>query len=363
MARGALLFRFVVRLLVISTCASADDNRCSVCKDGHPVPFPERQLDVEGIPVNDCQTLEITGSFLTEGSDLCNSIQSIGTLCGCSIPPGACKLCKGALTRPDRELSKYPASDFVFGAPEGVPMTCETIEAWLHSQQDSSTTCSSMRQDLAAECGCPQEDRFQNEAEAENIDNMVSPTSSPAPTSLVPLSCTLCPGGGDISLPEKELDLGDLPVQSCGDLMNFAGLLTSGSGECAGLRSLGPMCGCPDADYTSSCTLCPRGEKAPKPNLKLDWYNDYRFSIAEAFASIGNSLTCEMVESTLTANPEDLLGVDSDFSCLSAQLKSHICGCRPDWRQLMLTWSYRFSAILSIMVSGLSGFPYVHLPE
>eukprot|EP00540_Astrosyne_radiata_P015554 CAMPEP_0116853922 /NCGR_PEP_ID=MMETSP0418-20121206/18245_1 /TAXON_ID=1158023 /ORGANISM="Astrosyne radiata, Strain 13vi08-1A" /LENGTH=200 /DNA_ID=CAMNT_0004486505 /DNA_START=147 /DNA_END=750 /DNA_ORIENTATION=- len=125
-------------------CATAETalaQQCTICKDGSAVPFPEKTLDFERIPVDNCGSLETTAGFLRLGTGFCNSIQAIGTLCGCSIPENACTLCRDgeSVSNHSLELDGYLASSYILGPPDGVLMTCESMEAMHigHVQEDS----------------------------------------------------------------------------------------------------------------------------------------------------------------------------------------------------------------------------------
>ena len=342
--------RLLLLLLLLLPVRGASQQQCTVCKDGSSVPFPEKPLTVEGIPVDNCGTLESTAGFLSVTSDFCGSIQSIGTLCGCEIPESACRLCGGNdSTVPSnfttQDLVGYNASDFLLGAPDGVPMTCESMEAVLHNYREDETTCLSIRRDVGETCGCPDA--------SGGVDSPVlslSPTTSPPPSVSPREPCRLCVLGGEIQNPDKVLELGDLPIQNCQDLDNFAGLLEANTLECSGMQSLGSLCGCrvaPDA-----CTLCPNGEPIPLPHQRLNWFSTLIANLPESFDAIGNSLTCELMDATLKTPSPDIYDTDPDFVCLGAQLKSSICGCSPDWRVRFLTWSYRCSGMLSFLVSN-----------
>lgn len=337
--------RFPLALLTTMATGVSAVVPCTVCKDGSAVPFPDKAINVEGIPVDTCRSLETTAGFLIQGTDFCNSVQSIGTLCGCEIPDNACNLCTDGSTvsNPSLNLPTYYANDFIFGAPEGVVLNCESMESILHNYEEDSTLCHSTRVDIATDCGCP-------EVEVDTILTKF-PTVSPAPTVDPPESCTLCLGGEDILFPDKPLDLGDLPIENCADLVSFAALLTVESSDCAGIRSFGPLCGCPAGP--DGCSLCPHGEIPSRPDQRLSWFSEFGSSISDSFQSIGESLTCEWLDSTLQSLSKETLpfeGINAALTCLSSQLKSSICGCRPDWRQRLLIWSYRTSACLSIIV-------------
>ena len=130
---------------------------CTVCRDGSAVPFPDNILRVEGFPVDRCGDLELLTPFFLQGSELCDDVQSIGSLCGCEIPDNACRLCSdgSSVTNPSLFLPTYLASDFFIGAPEGSVLSCATLEAVLHRYEEDAALCLSVQADVADDCGCP----------------------------------------------------------------------------------------------------------------------------------------------------------------------------------------------------------------
>ena len=366
--RACLVLSFLVASVLLETVSSLSTSTtmCSVCKDGSKVPFPDHPINIDGIPVETCGDLELTAGFLAADAHFCESVQAIGTLCGCPIPETACMLCSdgGAVQNPGVVLDSYPASDFLVGSPGGVFMTCEAMEAYLHyhGNPEGDGLCASVQNSAAAVCGCPissgsdgssgnggddKTDATEIPPPATIPTQPSSPTASPAPSNTPFSQCKVCVNGEDIPLPDRELDLGDLPIDSCSSLASFAALLPDDSFECDGIQSLGILCGCSRPE--NSCSVCPNGESVPKPNQKLNIFS-LMSGVPDMFKTIGDSLTCEMFESTIAVHPEKLVDIHGGVLCTSAQLKSHICGCTPDWRQKILTWSYRMSGLLSLTV-------------
>lgn len=328
---------------------------CAVCSHGpDQVPFPERTLGVEGIPLNTCQDLENTANILPEASEFCEGIRSVGTLCGCAIPPNSCSLCWDG-SRPTNitlELLDYESNRFIPVAPDGVFLTCESLEAVLHQMDKDDQQCSVVQIDAGERCGCPPHPSTTtpNNSTANNETGSVPPSipENPPEVTRGP-PCTVCKNGDPITLPDKELELGDLPIENCADLETFAALVSVGTDECNGLQTIGPFCGCPVRE--GACTFCPHGESVPRPRQKLNWFAAFIADLPDFFSAFSDALTCELMESAVQAESGPLLSQrDEDFFCMSAQLKSWICGCAPDWRQKILTWGYRLSGIFSAIV-------------
>jgi hypothetical protein len=131
--------------------ASAAGEPCLLCPNGASIAFPNKTLDLEGFPLQNCQELDnATKLFLKEGSDTCNLFQSVGTFCGCpAVIEGGCTLCRdgSAATNP---LKPVPVLEEQFGF---VP-TCGLLEAALIGEQPWDARCEGGRL-FGSSCGCP----------------------------------------------------------------------------------------------------------------------------------------------------------------------------------------------------------------
>eukprot|EP00980_Cylindrotheca_fusiformis_P028747 scaffold22642_cov134-Cylindrotheca_fusiformis.AAC.2 len=111
--------------------------------------------------------------------------------------------------------------------------------------------------------------------------------------------CTICLDG-EISKPGKALNiLEPFPIQTCGDLDYFVSLIDDSTENCAGIQTLGGLCGCPVRQ--DSCRLCPTGFSLAAPLTELDP------SSSSELQSIppGLAPTCEFVDSFLQVSPND----------------------------------------------------------
>ena len=170
--------------------------------------------------------------------------------------------------------------------------------------------------------------------------------------------CSICPDGGVMAFPEKTVLLErDF---KCKDWERWAKAVSARSSDCRMSDNLALYCGCPLQEV--ECHLCPNGEPVPNPNREVNWLDGGGFvstrkSVLQEILSLTRRLTCELMDSIVAT--DELYGfsarqsLDSDLVCTTIQLKSWICGCSPDWRQILLTWSYRLSGMLSVVVSTL----------
>lgn len=335
--------------------AVSSQQPCSICIDrADAITFPDKEFNMAGIPVETCQDLSNMAPLVTSDNAFCLSIQSMGPFCGCPIPSEACHLCSGGSPVPEtsKQLQSHPANRYIAGAPPGVPMTCETMESVLYMQQRNGTEqCKVFQGSAGVECGCPVID---NVFEENQTAATLSPSTSPAPSGAQPAMCSVCINGEDISLPDKALDLGDLPIETCADLDRFAVLLPMESEQCIGLQSIGTLCGCSPPHSSYGCTLCPHGEAPSRPRKHLKWISEGISSRSETYSQIGESLTYETFDAslqTLSPETEGLYGANHNLICLGAQVRSWNCGCKQDWRPIVLTWGYRISATCSLLVS------------
>ena len=357
--QASLWSSWIQAYLILSPCL-VQSAPCPLCTNG-PEQIPDRDRLVDptqgNIFNNTCGFLADSGTgFIQEGTDLCQEIRSAATTCGCNIPPDACLLCWDGSRAPnvDLELVDYPATDLVPASPAGVLLNCRTLEGALHTMNENDLQCSIIQKDAGERCGCPPfPGSEEEEGTATNNMTSLAPTetavSAPIPGDEVePLKpCPVCVGGEPVPLPDKPLNIDAFSIRTCGDLESFAALLVGGSDECRPLQWLGPYCGC--AKPPNSCSFCPLGEPVPYKTVQVNILS--AFSPPEAFGLLDDSFyTCEIVESITAGNPGAFYGVDDSTACQFLQFRSNLCGCRRDWRQITLSWTYRFGGILSLLV-------------
>ena len=196
--------------------------------------------------------------------------------------------------------------------------------------------------------------------------NVTDPTMAPAgdsSTNSVDAAppeepCSVCRDGGVMAYPERLVSLNDdSPDLSCREWEGFANAVTLNSADCDLFRLYSSYCGCPPE--TAVCNVCPNGEHVPNPTRALNWFSTGAFVSTRETTFQQTELdmiTCDLMDSFVATEEglryiAGLLDLDSDLFCMSVQLKSWICGCSPDWRQYVLTWCYRISGMLSLIVS------------
>ena len=336
---------------------------CAVCGEMGPstYPWPDKAIRVSGVPLDTCGQVESSAALLTEGSAFCDVIQAVGPLCGCPVSPTSCSLCwdGSEVTNPQLELPSYPAEDFLPTSLPGVSLSCEVLDAIFKTRDQQDQQCRRAQADAGELCGCP---AFPNDTAASEKSNntLATNTSEPVTDNIFvgdddddgeSLQCSLCPNGEPPAYPDKPLNVVGSTSYTCSDWDRFASLAMNAN-DCSLFSSYAKYCGC---QVDTFCTMCPLGELAPKPDRSINWYDTAFMSTTENrfHSAVHDYLTCDIMES-LVAQPASLsavMNVDEDLICLSVQLKSAVCGCRPDWRPILLTWSYRLSGILSFIVS------------
>jgi hypothetical protein len=126
--------------------------------------------------------------------------------------------------------------------------------------------------------------------------------------------CTLCFDGSPVSLPDYVVQIPGYTKLSC---LSISAIIPSmlpdeTVSECALIRQLSTVCGCPQV-LSESCNLCADGSKAPRLDVELEEF-------AEIFN--GNVPTCELVEAYLHSFPP------TDDICLASRDASATkCGC------------------------------------
>ena len=363
-------------ILLLSLWLSVEA-QCPVCGSFGPdsVPLLDKELGINGIPVDTCGTMEGIALALAPDSEFCGVVQSVGTLCGCNIPPEGCTLCwdGSPVGVPDVELPNYAAADYV---PSSLPVTgvlnCETLQALLHTTDtQGSSQCLAIQQDVGVTCGCPQRPIVINPTMSPTAVNSTDATATMAPVvdtsnnATDPIEeppaverCSLCPDGGVMAFPDKVLALDDATSNTtCRQWESFAAAVTTGSSDCELFGNFALYCGC--ALENKVCSLCPNGEAVPNPTRENRWFFEAFVSTRKTtFQSrlLPERMNCDLMASIVATEWIEslaaLFDLDSDLYCMAVQLRSWICGCSPDWRQYLLTWCYRISGMLSFLVSS-----------
>ena len=345
-----------------SSSSSSSSSPCKVCGEDGPdrFPFPDKPLGVENIPVQTCGQLETTTALFRQDSPFCDWVQSVATLCGCPVRENGCTLCwdGSPVTEPTKMLPNYTADDYFSVSLPGVVLSCEILDSTLNyqfNQQDPH--CRTVQHNAGQDCGCPTPPASYNNNQSTTVTVSTNETSGRTSNEQTISQCSICPSGEPTPFADKPLNVVNSPYNyTCQDWDGFASAVANDSTDCSLFRSYSLYCGCPRDP--NACSLCPLGERVPKPNVVLDWYR--ATFVSTQTSRFNNQLktldpTCEMMESN-AANADGArlwAQMDNDIFCMSVQLKSSICGCRPDWRQILLTWGYRSSGILSFLVSPL----------
>ena len=386
---ASIAMRRLVEILLLSlpVVVVTQSNPCPICLLGPDrVPWPEKKLPNIGIPANDCFSVEQAALLFEDGSDICTLIQGLGTYCGCNRSPIACNLCwdGSEVVHKEKELPNYPVNGFLSTLPEGVYTNCESLQAFLHGSHNHTDYCREVQLDAGEDCGCPpiptNENENTNNSTAGNSGNATGTNStlifgsnnssnnndnnttsnSTTPTAAVSLgvdACGICENStSPLPEPDKVLTLIDA-TSTCGEWNRLASAFPEDSDDCAFMRAGSRYCGCPLRE--GACTLCPNGEPVGRPNQQLDWLSSTFLSSTSKEGSIfrritPDILTCSIMESIVAGEHSAFVGafdIEPALFCTAAQLKSWICGCSPDWKPILLTWSYRISGMLSLMVS------------
>ncbi len=334
---------------------SSTSSACAVCLNGDDSLYVNqtKTFSVEGLPFQTCGQLLQTAPLLQQGASLCNSIQAVGTYCGCPRAANACTLCENgtAPSHPLLELSSLNASDYIFGAPAGVKLNCETLDSVLNYQAtEGDAICSNQQSEFGNTCGCPFNNstiKHTNNATGGGDQGKMQPVSNNT------VSCRLCLDGSSPRLPNRTIDLSALPVRNCKDLESFASLLSASDAYCGGLQSFGAYCGCPVPP--GACSFCPNGEAVPFPDKKATLLESFHGFPPGLFEDVAAELTCGEFASILAIPPPSSLGfgVEPGVACFVGQYFSGECGCSVGIKAKVIIWLYRVSAALSLIGSIL----------
>ena len=332
---------------------------CEICDDIN------ESLELAPIPgyefVDNCGTLQSVAGFLEPGSNECQLLQQIGSLCGCSFQNDPCETCiipEAFLSIPvyldtdtvneySTELATFLSSVTPF-AP-----TCQLAQAFFLSVDRNDPICeeSGLVGVVEQQCGC----------------GMPSNATAPPNNSTLPKTieepCQLCKNP-DETYEDLDRDITDIvrgaglgvlfPYISsqdnitCGMLQEMASQsLASDNAVCnkAWVKPFQGLCGCPAIDTPNPCLQC--GGNGP---LYPDKTLDILVEIGYPFAP-----TCAEMDAILQTTPQ------SSGLCLGASQFAYLCGCgvRPymgadtTTKQAVLAWLPRATGGLSFIGSAL----------
>jgi hypothetical protein len=132
-----------------------DDNtvQCSFCSNGEKVTEHNKVMNITGFPsgLETCGDVEVAVELLlANSSSQCNTLQSLGTYCGCEKRSSACSLCRDGskVAFPDKHV------EFFKNELGGITPTCSILESYVESYDVSSDQCATFQLGSSI-CGCP----------------------------------------------------------------------------------------------------------------------------------------------------------------------------------------------------------------
>ena len=277
---------------------------CTVCPGGEDITLPDKELAIPGFEfINTCGALNATiPSLLDDSLPECGQLQSVGTICGCPIPPNACHLCNGDPTAVVRNRTN-PIPLFPDLLPGNIVPDCEIVQANMQGAVSSNDPlCSTSQLFLADYCQCS------------NVE--------PLPATRGP--CQMCSSGNGVPDRNRTIDL--FGFTSCGELDDAVRLLLrEETEECDLVQSIVGICGC-DTLPTNPCTMCRDGSSVPDSLLdrEMPFLDGGSGGGAGPFALLqGIVPTCSLYQAYL-------LSLDAnDETCRLAQGMGSYCGCAP----------------------------------
>lgn len=140
-------------LILLVNSPSGRSDPCTLCQDGTKVTLPDKMVVIPPIPAVKC--IEAEGAipiiFPDETSSECQLINEISTFCGCPRAADSCSLCPDGSPVTNKNV-ELPMFNPVFG---DTVLTCEIMEAYLHSFPENDGFCPYSQQNAAELCGCP----------------------------------------------------------------------------------------------------------------------------------------------------------------------------------------------------------------
>jgi len=339
--------------------------QCTLCTTGDPITLPEAPVNLlEPIPIATCGDLNGLMGFIQEGSSDCAGIQTLGGLCGCPVPEGACQLCPGsALKDPLREITG--SAEIAQQAPAGLAVNCQFVDSYVQSLYSEGTgECSAYQDNYGNQCEC-QEDQQGDDGESDqdqgpNIiddkpdgdDDGDAPSEDPIDLSNATVAenpCTLCPNGEQTIDRDKTIDIPGVPFDTCGQVAEVAQFLEEDATECMeGVNLLSSFCGCEKVSNT--CQLCD-GQEVPLPDKILKWFtggllDNYGISEESQQVFLAEGMSCGLMDTFLISSVED-----GSEACFANQLRRDYCGCDTHPKYKTIVWVARVSGFLSLVSS------------
>ena len=253
-SRTKVLFILALTLHMPSGVVCQQQDRCKVCGTLGPdvIPLPRKLLPPGlPLPLTNCFDLDSASLLLESSSDLCRAAQSFGTYCGCDKATNACNLCwDGSPVTRKEHATNYDASDFLGEIGVGYKLTCEVLEAFLHSDSNSTDVCLRAQTAVGEECGCPP---LPAGNDAGDNDTATDSTLQPNPGTGADENrndaasenmCTLCPNGEPVPFPDKLVVIQRDLTLTCSEWAAIAATSEEGSDDCQLVQSAGVLCGC-----------------------------------------------------------------------------------------------------------------------
>ncbi len=210
--------------VLLNTSVAPMTPMCTLCPTGESAPLPAKNLNIPSLPFKTCKDLDLAVNSLYEAtSKTCMALQSISSLCGCSLPSQdttPCSLCRNGSRSPTPNAT-IPLLALLF---LGLTPMCAVVEAYMQSLSTEAASCSGL-QVFGSYCSCP-----------------------PVPQSCHDRLIPTCPNN---QVPEnlqgKELRelSGAWGTPTCTDIFGFLSWqIPSNNLVCYGMKLFSYLCGC-----------------------------------------------------------------------------------------------------------------------
>lgn len=158
--------------LILGSPFSVLSAPCTLCEDGSSPSLPDLLVVIPPLVPATCSSLDNALPLVLpdETDALCVAARRLSSKCGCPRRSDACNLCPNGspVVNKNLEMPEFPP------VIDDTLLTCDLLEAYMHSFSESDGACSNAQRKAAQKCGCPNlPAEFTNSSTHDNLNSSV----------------------------------------------------------------------------------------------------------------------------------------------------------------------------------------------